>query len=76
MHGQQNGVCFLRRFARRAGTSIALSLLSQLLEFSVAPSVAEYDIMPSARKDHSELPAHQSRTQNANSHAAFLAADN
>jgi hypothetical protein len=30
--------------------------------------VAEYHLMPGSRKERSELAAHQSRTENANSH--------
>src|SRR6266566_1193924 len=71
MHGQQEGVRVLRGRARRTGACIALCVARELLEFVVAPRVAEHDFMSSPREDRSELPAHQSRTQDADAHTAL-----
>src|ERR1700674_344353 len=37
----------------------------------MAARIAEHHLVPRAREDRPELATHQSRTQNANSHAAY-----
>src|SRR5437867_551563 len=71
MNGQQEGIRFLGGLARRTGACIALGVARQFLQFVLTARVAEYDFMSSSREDRSELAAHQSRTQNANSHATL-----
>src|SRR5260370_16884369 len=75
MYGQEDGFGFLRGLSRRTSACIALSVTRQPLEFVVAARIAEHDFMSSAREDRSELAAHQSRTENADSHAAPLSID-
>src|SRR5260370_8048662 len=75
MYGQEDGFRFLRGLGRRTSACIALSVTRQPLEFVVAARIAEHDFMSSAREDRSELAAHQSRTENADSHAAPLSID-
>ncbi len=72
MYGQQHRVRFLHGLARRAGASIAFGVPRQLFELLVAPRVAEYHVVPRSRENRSELAAHQSRAQDANSHTPLL----
>src|SRR5947209_2448223 len=43
----------------------------EVLGFGFGLRVAEYDFMSSSREDRSELPAHQSRAQDADAHTAL-----
>src|SRR5207247_2394716 len=68
VHGQQQHVRFARGFTRRAGPRVPLRLACELLQLLLAASVAEYDLVAGSRPERAELPAHQSRTQDANAH--------
>ena len=52
----------LSGLGRSAGACLALGVPCQLLEFVVAPRVAEHDFMPGSCKDRAEFGAHQART--------------
>src|SRR5579864_3019363 len=72
MHGQQKRVRVFGGLPRRTGARIALGLASQFLELLIASRVTEDNVIPSSRKDRTQLCAHQSGTQNADFHAAPL----
>src|SRR5207237_522407 len=68
MHGEQQCVGVLRCFCRSACTCAAARVARQSLELLLAPRVAEDHLMTGASPNCPELPTHQTRTQNANSH--------
>src|SRR6266705_4111907 len=68
VHGQQERARFLGGLGWCAGSRLARRLAGELLELLLAPRVAEYHIMSGAREDRAEFAAHQSRTQDADSH--------
>src|SRR5262249_43944114 len=69
VHGEEQGVG-IGRLGRRAEARFGTGLTGEPSELALAPRVAEDDLVTGAREDRAELTAHESRSQDSNSHAA------
>src|SRR5205807_868008 len=70
---RREGVCLLRGLAWCARPRSPAGFPRKLLQLFLSARMAEYDVVPGTREDRSELAAHQSRTQNADSHRCLSA---
>lgn len=70
VHGEKQSVRVLRSFPRRARPRMSSGVLREPFQFPLSARVTEHHLMPGARKQRPEFTPHQSRTENANSHAA------
>src|SRR5438477_325739 len=68
VHGEQDRVGFARGLARCSGLRLATGAACQLLELSFGARIAEHHLVPRSCEDRPELPAHQSRADNADAH--------
>src|SRR2546422_1756435 len=73
VHAEQDRVRVPCCLAGRACARVCAGLACEGAQLLLAPRIAEDDFMPGPRENRSELSAHQSRTQNADSHATLLA---
>jgi hypothetical protein len=69
VHGEQEGVRVLCSVTWCAGPHVLSSVAGELFQLLPAARVAEDNLMPGTREQRPELAPHQSRTQNADSHA-------
>src|SRR5438105_937744 len=68
MHGQQERDRILRGLGWGARARPFPGLARESVQLLLAARIAEYDVVPGTREDRAEFPAHQSRTENADSH--------
>src|SRR5207249_5146049 len=68
VYGEQQDVRVLRRLARRARPRISTGIARQALELLPAVRIAEDHLVSGAGEDCPELPAHQARPQDSDSH--------
>src|SRR5258708_28670270 len=71
MHGKQEGVRLPRGLLGRPRSRVSAGIPSEFPELLLAARVAEDHLMPGTREERAEFAPHQSRTQNANSHAVL-----
>jgi len=70
MDGQQKSIRSLGSLPRCAGSRVTAGVPREPIQFLFAPRVTEYDLMARAREERAEFAAHQSGTENTNSHLA------
>ena len=70
--GKASGVGVLRRFPRGAHSRLCSGVARKFLQLVLTARVAEHHFVSGSREDRSELGAHQSRTENTQSHGVLL----
>jgi hypothetical protein len=72
MNGQEQHVGTVGGFARRAGHCAATRLTGEPVQLPLTARVTKDDVVPGSREDRAELSAHQTRTENSNTHGRVL----
>jgi hypothetical protein len=72
VNGQEQHVGTFGGFARRAGRCAATRQTGEPVQLPLTARVTKDDVVPGFREDSAQLSAHQTRTENSDTHVRVL----